>query len=94
MPLGWKPECPNGELPPSKKLNGEAELASLVARDPRFLDCASRKVLSYALGKPLGEVDAPNLARIRAAWVKQGTTLRALINRIVVDDTFRAGDRP
>jgi hypothetical protein len=80
---------PNGELPPGKPFDGEPELASLIGRDQRFLDCTSRKTLSYALGRELRDADASVVAGIRGAWVNQGTTLRGLIKRIVLDDTFR-----
>jgi hypothetical protein len=74
--------------PPMKTCDGEAGLASLLARDPRFLDCASDNALAYALGKPTSEMDATSLKRIRAAW-PEGSTLRALIKRVVLDDAFR-----
>jgi hypothetical protein len=80
---------PNAEPPPMKSFVGEVELARLLARDQRVLDCASQNALSYALGRQLGDDDAVSLKRIRAAWAQQGTTLRGLIKRIVLDDAFR-----
>lgn len=80
---------PNGPAPPLKPFVGEPELTRLLARDQRFLDCASRQALSYALGKVLGEDEMPGLKRIRASWAQQGSTLRGLIKRVVLDDTFR-----
>jgi len=80
---------PTGALPDGTPFRGLLELADVLQRDPRFLDCTSRKALVYALGRPLTAADAPSLARLRAAWDTAGHTLRGLIGAIVVNDTFR-----
>src|SRR5262249_19566114 len=69
--------------------NGEAELATALARDPRFLPCAAQKALSYALGRQLGDAGGPIVTDIVKSWQEQGTTLRALVKRVTLDDTSR-----
>jgi hypothetical protein len=80
---------PTGALPDGTPFSGLSELADLLQRDPRFLDCVSRKALVYALGRPLVAGDAPSLTRLRADWDARGQTLRGLLGAIVVSDTFR-----
>jgi hypothetical protein len=79
----------SGALPDGRKVSGEAQLSDLLAQDPRLLDCATHKALTYALGRGLGDADQPHLTNIVGAWNRQGLTLRALIKQIVVNDTFR-----
>jgi hypothetical protein len=78
-----------GQMPDGTMFRGVSELSDLLARDPRFLDCASRKALVYALGRPLVAADRPALARLRASWDASGQTLRGLLLAIVADDLFR-----
>jgi hypothetical protein len=65
------------------------ELAAALARDPRFLDCASRKAVTYAFGHALGASDAVNLALVRGAWGRGQPTLGALLSAITASDGFR-----
>jgi hypothetical protein len=67
----------------------ELALADGLAADPGFLGCASRKVMSYALNRTLGNADAPYANRILTQWKSERPTMRALLKAIVVDDTFR-----
>ncbi len=76
-------------LPDGTKVANELDFAEAVARDPRFLDCASEKVMTYALGRSLAASDQPYLTNLRAAWSGQGHKLRALLELIVVNDIFR-----
>jgi hypothetical protein len=80
---------PTGALPDGTPFVGLSALADLLQRDPRFLDCAARKALVYALGRPLAAADDGQLAQIHAAWDRGGLTLRGLLGAIVVSDTFR-----
>jgi hypothetical protein len=77
------------KLPDGTAIPDEPTLADSVAADSRFLDCASHKALVYALGRQVGASDAPYIDNIRAAWKAGGRTLRALLEDIVVNDTFR-----
>jgi hypothetical protein len=78
-----------GRLADGTPILDEQGLADSVAGDARFLDCASRKALVYALGRDLGPSDDPHLQNIRDAWKYQGQTLRELLEDIVVNETFR-----
>jgi hypothetical protein len=80
---------PTGALPDGTPFHGLSELADLLARDPRFLECASRKALGYAVGRTPNAADDPALARLRASWETGGHTLRALLGAIVASDAFR-----
>jgi hypothetical protein len=80
---------PTGQLPDGTPFRGVSELADLLANDPRFLDCASRKVLSYALGRATAAADEPALGRLRASWLAGSHTLRGLLGAIVASDAFR-----
>jgi hypothetical protein len=69
---------------------GEAALADLLAREPRFLGCAARQALRYALNRELGPDDDARLARLQATWTSGVPTLRALLEEVVLDGAFRA----
>ncbi len=79
----------SGELPDGSTFEGLESLSTLLADDPRLLDCTVEKLLTYALGRTLGEDDAPHLERIREGWEADGLGLWALIERIVLSEPFR-----
>jgi hypothetical protein len=79
----------SGTLPEGQSFDGLDQLASVLAADPRLGDCASEKLLTYALGRGMTETDKPYLKQVRQAWAKQGMSLRALLKQIVINDTFR-----
>jgi hypothetical protein len=78
-----------GMLADGTPFSGEPQLAALLAADPRFLDCTVRMALTYALGRALTDDDAAHLSLVRRGWAAEGLGLRALLARIVLDDTFR-----
>ena len=78
-----------GRLADGTRIPREADLADTLAMNPSFLDCATNKSLGYALGRTIVESDKPYLARLRAAWGVRGNKLAALLEQIVVSDTFR-----
>jgi hypothetical protein len=77
-------------------VDGEPALAAAVGRDPRLLSCASRKLMSFAVNRTLGDADAPYADQILKGWTGGTPTLRGLIKQIVVNDTFklRRGEGP
>jgi hypothetical protein len=79
----------SGVMPDGSPFNGITDLSALLARDSRFLDCASRKLMTYALSRELGAPDAAHLLQIRESWSRQGFGLRALIKLLVANPTFR-----
>ena len=79
-----------GALPDGTPFTGEAALADLLAKDPRFLACAARQATRYALNRELGPRDEAPLAGLVARWTHGVPTLRTLLEEIVLDDSFRS----
>jgi hypothetical protein len=79
-----------------KTFDGEAQLASVVGANPRFLPCVSRELMSFAVNRTLGPSDEPYANQILTQWQGGTPTLRALIKAVVVSDTFkfRHGEAP
>jgi hypothetical protein len=73
----------------TKAFEGEPALADLVAADTRFADCARRQLFTYALGRSLGDADAPRFPDIDARWTAGGHSVRSLLSSIVADEAFR-----
>ncbi|MBV8881493.1 MAG: DUF1585 domain-containing protein, partial [Planctomycetaceae bacterium] len=82
---------PSGELSTGEGFKEIREFKKLLLRDPDGLASAlSGKLLAYALGRPMGFSDRPELARIVAAAKPGRYGLRSLILEIVSSPTFRA----
>jgi hypothetical protein len=66
-----------------RTLSGPADIRAYLVDHPEFLarNLASR-LLTYALGRPLGFADEPALRRLQAHWHVQGNTLRELIHLV------------
>jgi hypothetical protein len=79
----------SGVLPDGATFNGINQLSVLLAGDPRFLDCASHKMMTYALSRELSAADDPALRQLRDSWSRQGSGLRALIKLLVASPPFR-----
>jgi hypothetical protein len=77
----------HGELPDGTAFDGPVELAEVLADDPRFLRCATKKLLTYALGRPM---DAEG-ALVDALHTALGTkgSFRSLVASVVLSDAFR-----
>jgi hypothetical protein len=79
----------SGMLPDGASFDGIDELSALLGQDPRLADCASEKLMTYALSRELVKSDEPYLLEIREQWQREGLGLRALLERIVLSDLFR-----
>jgi len=79
----------SGMLPSGETFDGLLELSTLLADDPRLADCASEKLLTYALSRQLVESDDPYLQELRDGFAREGLQLRALLEQIVLSDLFR-----
>jgi len=79
----------SGELPDGSKFQGLIELSTLLAADPRFADCATKKLLTYALSREVVATDAPYVKQIREAWAADGMDFASLLRRIVLNESFR-----
>ena len=75
-----------GVLPDGRTFNGGVELAGLISTDPRFLQCVTRQMLTYALGQQPNLLAANQLA---ADWAAGGAGLRDLVTVIATSNMFR-----
>lgn len=85
-----KPIDASGTLPGGETLNGVADLRSiLLSRGDQFVETMSGKVLTYALGRGLEPFDRPAVRAIAARTKTEGGTFHALIESVVLSETFR-----
>ncbi|HVJ21649.1 MAG TPA: DUF1592 domain-containing protein [Polyangiaceae bacterium] len=81
---------PLESYPQGTSFTGLAGLADTVTQDPKFTSCVGEKLLTYGLGRVMGDTDKPYLTAVRDEWVAQGTpSLRSLIRSLVLSDPFR-----
>jgi len=80
----------SGMLPGGEKLSGVNDLrAVLLSRIDQFVETLSGKVLTYALGRGLEPFDRPAVRAIAARTKAEGGTFHALIESVVLSETFR-----
>jgi hypothetical protein len=78
------------ELSDGKKFQGADGLRKvLLGRKEQFARCLTEKVLTYALGRGLGEHDVRTVDAIAAAAAKDGYRFQTLICEVVKSDPFR-----
>jgi len=79
-----------GELPDGRTFEGGAELASLYQDSDVFVRCLSRKLFTYAVGRPALPFDANDLNGAADEVYANDGDLRALIDAIVHTPGFRS----
>jgi Protein of unknown function (DUF1588)/Di-haem oxidoreductase, putative peroxidase/Protein of unknown function (DUF1585) len=80
----------HGELPDGTSFDGPVALSQVLAEDPRFRRCVTRKLLTYALGR--GMADESALVQAVDERSAARGTVRALIETIVqVEATGKCG---
>lgn len=79
----------SGAVPPGATFSGAAELATLLADDPRFVECLTEKLFTYALGRQKAGKDAPFRADISAQLAGEVGSLNQLIELIALSPAFR-----
>jgi hypothetical protein len=79
----------SGALPDGPAFNGLTELTTLLAGDTRLIDCTEKKLMTYALSRGIVASDAPFSKQILDGWSSKGLGLAALLEQIVLNDTFR-----
>jgi hypothetical protein len=89
----------SGMLPTGETFNSLPQLASILSQGThlqQLTDCASHKMMTYALARELTDSDNPYLNQIRSQWATQGYGLKNLMKDIVTNDTFkfRRGELP
>ena len=79
----------SGTLPDGTPFVGLTQLTDALAKDARLTDCASEKMLTYALSRQVVASDDAYLEQIRDQWATDGMDLSSLLKRIVQSDPFR-----
>jgi len=93
----WRDAYPDGTVIDASTVSadgvsftGLAGLTDTVTADPRFTSCVGEKLLTYGLGRTMGDTDKPYLEAVHDAWVQESPpTLRSLIGSLVLTDPFR-----
>ena len=87
---GKMPIDDTAELQGGKKFRGADGLRKvLLGRKKQFARCLTEKVLTYALGRSLGEHDVRTVDAIVAAVARDGYRFQTLIREVVKSDPFR-----
>jgi hypothetical protein len=85
-----RPVDASGTLPGGTAINGAAELkAILLSRADQFVEALSSKVLTYAVGRGPEPFDRPAIRRIATRTRASDDRFSALIESVVLSDTFR-----
>jgi hypothetical protein len=89
----------SGMLPSGETFTTLSQLAGILSmgtHGQQLTDCASHKLMTYALSRALGTTDDPYLNQVRQTWAGQGYDMRSLMKDIVTNDTFkfRRGEGP
>ena len=85
-----KPVEAGAELPGGGRFNTPAELkAQLVKQSDLFCRQLCRKLLGYALGRPLEYYDEPVIAALHGTLKQQGMQLQPVIHAIVTSHPFQ-----
>jgi hypothetical protein len=85
----------SGMLPTGETFVSVPQLAVLLSggaggtRRQQLTDCASQKMMTYALARELTDADAPYLNQIQLQWDSQGYGLKDLMKDVVTNDTFK-----
>lgn len=79
----------SGVLKDGPAFSGAAELAPLIAADPRFTKCIATKMFTYALGREVEAYDRDSMLQLNERWLARGLTLVGLMKEIVLSDAFR-----
>jgi hypothetical protein len=75
-----------GTLPTKEMVDGLSSLSSALAKDPRFMACATQKFGTFAMGLSMAQ---ENRDQILARWTSGKPTLRNLIKETVRHQMFR-----
>ncbi|HEX8912225.1 MAG TPA: DUF1592 domain-containing protein, partial [Humisphaera sp.] len=79
----------SGKLPNGKTFSTPAEFKQVLLADrDRFARAFSQKVLTYALGRPVGYVDTPTVDAVAAQLARREYRMHALIEAVVTSEPF------
>ena len=80
----------SGLLPDGTKFSGADQLKTLLmAQSPKFVDCLTEKLLTYALGRGLESSDRPAVKKIELEVEKKQYRFSALVDGIVNSAPFQ-----
>ena len=79
-----------GQLPDGRTFNGADGLSDLYLDNEQFVGCVTKKLFTYAAGRPPGLHDTADLLEIAAIATAEGHTLPEVIDAIVHMPTFRS----
>ena len=80
----------SGTLPGGVRLSGYEDLKNeVLARSDQFVETLSAKVMTYAIGRGLEPFDRPAVRLIANQVKENGNRFDALIEAVVLSDTFR-----
>jgi hypothetical protein len=80
-----------GTLPDGRAFNGALELGTILASDPRFPVCATKKFMTYAIGRLMNQPDDAAWANyLSGRSLAGGGSLPGLIRTVVLSDSFRS----
>ncbi len=71
-------------------INSPADIRAYLIKHPDLLaQNLAHRLLTYALGRPLGFTDQPALRRLQSDWKAKGYTLRELVHLITTSELMR-----
>lgn len=79
----------SGELPGELAFDGAAELAAVLAEDPRVPHCMVERAFTYALGRATTKTDKPYLEQIEGQFAAGDYRFEALAIAIAQSEPFR-----
>lgn len=82
----------SGSLPGGASFRGGVELADALAKDPRFVECVTKKLATFALGRLMNQPDDPRWISYLSSTAGQSKTasLPALLRALILSDAFRS----
>jgi hypothetical protein len=78
-----------GKLPTGETFDGALQMQSILHADPRFGQCVTQHLMTYALGRGMEPPDDAFLRHLSGEFSKGGYKLRHLIELIATSEPFR-----
>lgn len=89
--LNGTPVDASGQLPTGEKLSNFMDLAKVLQTDPRFPQCFTKRMASFASGRDMtGSTDRCTTQAIAQASVSQNHKFSDLVLELVLDASFRS----
>lgn len=73
----------------SADFGGPSELAEVLANQPKFADCAVRKLYTYAVARPPAAGEDMQLQALTSAFIANGRRVKGLMKAIATSQGFR-----